>query len=152
MVYDHTQNMEKMHTIPVLRKRGVIFTLDAIFAVLTAMAFFIAILYFLNETADIPYSRQLLAEFSQDSLTILEKNSTLKLALVTDSTQQISEFLNSTPSQFCAWIELRSSSGDALLNATKTACVNSSQPVIERRSFVIGNESAYYARMESWYR
>jgi len=135
----------------VLRRKGLVLTLDAVFALIAATTIITATLYYTGELSKVPYNKQALSKMSQDSLTILEKDGILVDAIETGSSTTLAEFLNSTPNQVCARIDLKLINTSLIENATKTNCNLSAEPVISRRSFIANNFTVYYARMESWY-
>ena len=135
---------------PLGKKKGLILTLDAIFAIIAAMAIITASLYYTAQVSKVPYNKQALNRISQDTLTILEKDDTFKNAIETDSNTSITLFLDALPDQICARIDLKSSAQSVVQSSSKTNCVSSDESVFVRRSFVNGF-SIYYAEIEAWY-
>ena len=60
-----------------LSKKGIIFSLDAIFAVIIAGIIILACFFYLSQTSTNLYQNQDIYKLSLDSLTILEKDNTL---------------------------------------------------------------------------
>jgi hypothetical protein len=134
-----------------LNKKSLIFSLDAIIAVVIAGMMLLACFFYLSQTSANIYKEQNTYMVSLDSLTILEKDSTLKTAIEANSTAAIQQFLNSIPNQFCANMTIYTSASAALLSAQKTGCTQKNESAVAVRIF-IANQEAYYARMESWYK
>jgi len=135
-----------------LRKKGIIFTLDAIFALMAALTIISASLFYMGQVGKIPFNKQALGKISQDSLTILEKDGTLGKAVEIGSAATLSSFLNSLPSNLCGKIEINDASKNNILAALKPGCTGSNELVISVRAFVGNNFNVYYARMEIWYK
>lgn len=134
-----------------LNKKGIIFTLDAVFALIVAVTITVAVIFHMSQVSKIPYSKQALNKIAQDSLTVLEKDGILKEAIETGSTETITTFLNSLPYQICAGMDLKSADQSTIQSAVKTGCNSSEEAVIARRAFIANNFSTYYVRMEFWH-
>ncbi|MBW2984326.1 hypothetical protein KY361_04380 [Candidatus Woesearchaeota archaeon] len=133
-------------------KKGIIFSLDAILAVIIAGVMILACFFYLSHTSTNLYQNQDIYKISLDSLTILEKDNTLKTAVETNSTTTLQLFLDSLPAQLCGDITVYTSSSSAVLSAQKTGCTAKNESTIAVRSFVANNFNVYYARMEAWYK
>lgn len=132
-------------------KKGIIFTLDAIFALITAVTIIVAVIFYMGQVYKIPYTKQALNRLAQDSLTILEKDGALKEAIERGSSTAITTFLNSLPYQICGGIDLKSANHSVIQSLTKTNCTISEESVVGRRTFVANNFTTYYAEVEFWY-
>jgi len=135
-----------------LKKKAIIFSLDAIFAIIIAGIMILACFFYLSQTSTNLYKNQDIYKISLDSLTILEKDNTLKTAVETSNTTIIQQFLNSLSEQHCGNITLYTSSSAAILSAQKTGCTSKNESTIAIRSFVANNSNIYYANMEAWYK
>jgi hypothetical protein len=134
-----------------LNKKGIIFTLDAIFALIAAVTIITAAMFYMSQVSKLPYNMQALNRLAQDSLTVMEKDGTLRQAIETGSTSRMVIFLDSLPDQICAKIDLKSKNHVMLYNATKTGCTSSDEYVITRRVFIANNFNIYYSKAEFWY-
>jgi len=134
-----------------LNKKAIIFSLDAIFAIIIAGIMILACFFYLSKTTTNIYQNQDIYKISLDSLTILEKDDTLKTAVETNNTATLQLFLNSLSDQFCGNITVYTSSSSAVLSAQKTDCTAKNESTIAVRNF-IANNSIYYAKMGAWYK
>ena len=135
-----------------LKKKAIIFSLDAIFAIIIAGIMILACFFYLSQTSTNLYKNQDIYKISLDSLTILEKDDTLKTAAETNSTTTLQSFLNSLPTQHCGNITVYTSSSTAVLSAQKTGCTAKNESTIAIRSFAANDYNIYYAKMEAWYK
>lgn len=133
-------------------KKGIIFSLDAIFAIIIAGIMILACFFYLSKTTTNLYQNQDIYKISLDSLTILEKDDTLKTAAETSSSTTIQQFLNSLSDQFCGNITIYTSSSSAVLSAQKTGCTAKNESTIAVRSFVANDFNPHYAKLEAWYK
>jgi len=134
-----------------LKKKGVFFTLDAVFAIIATLTIILIVLFYMSQVGKIPYNKQSLSKLNQDTLTVLEKDYTLRSAIRDNSNSTINLFLNSLPSQICARVELRDENKTTLQFTAKQDCNSTEEPVVARRAFVGYDYSVYYAKMESWH-
>ena len=102
--------------------KGIILTLDAIFAIIisTVLFFFIfSTLYQINYSA----TRDLLLnKIGQDILTSLEKNGTLQYEVANNKTIELRGILNSLPTNICSVIEIYNSQNQIVLIVEKAGC------------------------------
>ena len=135
-----------------MNKKSMILTLDAMFAILTALTLLTAIMFYTSNISIAPYSSISLNKISQDSLTILEKSGGLQAAIKTGNNAALAFFIEEAFPQICSEIDLYTVSDELLANITRANCDPSSEPVIARRVFIVSNSGIYYARMKSWYK
>ena len=109
------------------------------------------VLFFMNRVSMVPYNKQALHRLNQDSLTILEKDGSLRQAIETGSTEDIENFINALPNQICAEINLIDSNRYIVKTTVRAGCPDEKESVFERRAFIANNFNVYYARMETWY-
>ena len=124
-------------------KKGIIFTIDAILAVVIAGIMLSAAYFYVSDGYHSRGGQQNLYKISLDVLSALEKDGALQNSVNTGSASGISAFLNAIPSQICSNITIYDSSSRIKASAQKQGC-NITQPVFSRRVFV-SNFSAYYA-------
>ncbi len=129
-----------------------VLTLDAMFALLTTITLVSAIMFYVSNISNVPYSPLSLNKITQDSLTILEKRGDLQAAIKIGNTAPLANFIEMAFPQICSEIDLYTVSGDLLTNISRANCDPSSEPIIARRVFVVSNSEIYYARMKSWYK
>jgi len=133
-----------------VNKRAIVFTIDAIIAIIILIAFTSASFYYLKNMNN-DFGENDLFQISQDSLAVLELNNELQNAITTSSTSNIQVFIdNLLPSHVCADIMLYDSSDTLQLNTTKTNCISSDETSASIRTFIVNN-NFYYAKMRSWY-
>jgi len=133
-----------------LQKKGLVITLDAIFAVLAALTIILSVLFYMWSVSKVPFNKQALNRFSQDSLAMLEKDDTLRNAIEGNSNTTVILFLESLPEQICASIDLKDKDQNVIMTVRRADCPDSLESVHERRSF-IADFNTYYARIECWY-
>lgn len=131
-------------------KKALIFTLDAIFAVLIAASIMVASYLYLSKTDILTYNQQDIYRISLDTLTILEKNSALKNAVETNTTTNINAFLSTLPNHICANVTVFDKESETVLYTLKTGCQKSVTRTHTSRVFIAKND-AYYATINSWY-
>ena len=127
-------------------KRSVIFTLDAILAVIVG-GFIITASYFLVSHSKTEFSTQSLSRISLDALAVLEKDGTFSTAVAAKNPSGLSSFLNSLPSNICGNLSIFDSSSLLIVSSQNSNC-SLNQTIISRRVFVSSNFSTYYAEMK----
>ncbi|MBU2561184.1 MAG: hypothetical protein KKD17_02720 [Nanoarchaeota archaeon] len=135
-----------------LKRKAIIFSLDAIFAVVVAGLMILACFLHLSQTTTNIHQNQDIYKISLDSLTILEKDRTLKTAVETNSAATIQSFLDALPEQFCGNITVRTSAAVLVLSAQKAGCTEKNESTSAVRAFTAGNSAVYYAGMKAWYK
>jgi hypothetical protein len=135
-----------------LKTKAFIFSLDAIFAIIIAGLMILVCFFYLSQTNTNTHANQDTYKLALDSLTILEKDRTLKDAIEINSTAAIQQFLESFPEQFCGSITIYTSSSAEILSAQKTGCSAKNKTAVIVRSFIADNSDIYYAKMQAWYR
>ena len=126
-------------------RKGFIFTLDAILALLIVVTFMGIISFGWSE--DI--SNYNLRQYAQDSLTILEKDHSLHEAVKTGSSGILEAYMGSMPENMCASMIIEDDQGLMVMNSTEI-CIKSDDVVKSRRVFIYEGEP-YSAGMEVWY-
>ncbi len=134
-------------------KRGFIYTLDAIFALVIAAVIILASFQYLSQTHIAKFNRSDLYRLSNDVLAVLERNSGLS-NVVSGSVSNTQSYLNSLPVQVCGNLTIFSTGNSMVSAVQKTGCnsANVDDLVVARRIFVHSNSSTYYAKLEAWYR
>jgi len=134
-----------------MKKKALIFTLDAIFAVLIATSIIVSSYFYFSKTDILTYTQQDIYRVSLDTLTILEKSSTLKNAVETSSTTNINSFIDTLPNRICTNVTIFDKNSNTVLHTLKTGCTRSlGERTFTSRVF-IANYDVYYARVNSWY-
>ena len=136
-----------------LSRKGFIYTLDAIFALVIAATIILASFQYLSQTHIARFNRSDLGRLSNDALGVLERDSGLS-SVVSGSTSSVQSYLNTLPSQVCGNLTVFSVSSTLVGSIQKTGCNSAGvdEVVVARRVFVHSNSSTYYARLEAWYR
>ncbi len=124
-------------------KKGVIFTIDAILAVVIAGIMLSAAYFYISEEYDAGDRQQSLHKMSLDVLSVFEKEGMLHNSVSAGSASSIGSFLDALPSQICSNVTIYDNSSIIRASAQKQGC-NITQPVFSRRVFV-SNFSSYYA-------
>ncbi len=141
--------MEKLKQKKIMQnKRALIFTIDGIIALILTALIIVSTLFFIQDTNP-QFNNINLQRVSMDSLSILEKDNTLKNAVLSNSNSTINLFLNSLPTPYCGSISILNSSLNTLISSTKNNCTVSDEKVIIRRIFTTPN--IHIAQMVMWY-
>lgn len=134
-----------------IHKKALIFTLDAIFALIIAITLIMGVLFLINQENQL-FNEQALEIVAQDSLTVLEKDGSLDGAIEGTTNITISLFQENLPDQICSLIVLKNSAGQQVLSSLRSSCgTNAKQFSVARRSFISGSEP-YYAEITAWYK
>lgn len=141
-------------TPPRCSPRGVVFTLDALLALLAAAILFTTIFFFISRVEIAPFSSDVLVTLAEDSLTILEKDGTLLEAHATGGTAALLRYLDGLPLRFCGSIGISDPDGTLLAAAQRSGCGDPGEGelAVARRVFVGHRLSTAVARMDVWYR
>lgn len=135
-----------------LDKRGFIFTLDALFALMLAITFLVYTAQYLAEPKHNPYNELDLLYLSNDALGALENAGILSTSVNSLSVNILQNYLNALPPQVCGSVTIFSTSQTQILAVNKTGCsVKQNDFEISRRVFVTGTSTAL-AQMEVWYK
>jgi hypothetical protein len=129
-------------------KKGVIFTLDAVIALLAASVIILSIYLLIGNLSDISDGRDL-QQIGQDALTVLEKDGSLAYAIQTKSNVTVTTYLDELPAQYCARIQLLDSNQDIQFSAVSGGCGNADRLAVSRRIF-ISERKTYMAEIETW--
>jgi hypothetical protein len=135
--------MDKTH-----RKKGFIFTLDAILSIIIA-GLLITMTMMMSQQAPIDYTSTDLHIAAMDYLTVLEKDGTLRTAVETNSTNAMQAYLNTTHPQMCANITIYNNASAAILSTGKTGCNRGDDLAVARRVFLNSTGAIYSARMQT---
>jgi hypothetical protein len=127
-------------------RTAIIFTLDAIFAVLLGLSIILASLFYIYRTS-IPTGAENLQLLSMDVLSVMEKNGELSLALTGGTHPPLQEVL---PANICSRLTLYSATSEKILTTSKTGCGLPGDYVITRQVFLV-DKTIYYAELELWY-
>jgi hypothetical protein len=129
-------------------KKGVLFSVDAVFALVTLLFMTSAIMFSISQDQSSLYSSQMLTRIGQDSLGLLEKDLSLQQAIDLSTTVILTRYLNSLPDSICADIYLYDTTQNQIDSASKDGCTVLAQKSIIRRSFITVGLNPYYAQME----
>lgn len=127
-----------------------LFTLDAILALIVAMALIFASLFYISQ-ANVSFKQDDLYDITLDSLAVLEKSGTFRRSIGSGTPDGLEQFLTSLPTYMCGAIEIQTKSSVILLTAIKPSCTFSEDFIVHRRVFIAGGQ-IYLARMEAWYK
>jgi len=130
-------------------KKGIGFTLDAMFALFITMIFISVAVYYLDPVSDSLYTRMYLNQLTQDSLNVLEDSYALSNAVSSNSNATLNEFQSELDRNVCSIIYIYDQANILKLTSVKTGCGTSNNLIVTRRSFLVGYKP-YFARMEAW--
>ncbi|PIN68826.1 hypothetical protein COV93_07960 [Candidatus Woesearchaeota archaeon CG11_big_fil_rev_8_21_14_0_20_43_8] len=133
-------------------KKGIVFTLDSLLCIILAGAMLLACLFFLGETDTGINSRNNLAFFGMDALTVLEKTGMLRATIVSGDPSGIGSYLDGLPPQICASCVIYSPGHDVLISSRRSGCLSSNDTVHHIRTFIDTDSRIRYALMEVWIR
>jgi hypothetical protein len=129
-----------------MAKKAVIFTLDAILAILVAGSMITASFFYLSQE-NIQFNRQSLYKMALDLIAVLEMDGSLADYASTGSNSSIIIFISALPSQLCVNLTLYNNDS-AFMHSTQKSNCNITQPVVSRAVFVNYNLSSYYAELK----
>ena len=133
-----------------LNKKAIIFTLDALLALLLAISFFTYISFYFSDVADPLYSDIGLYSVTNDALTVLEKTGTLANVVRNSDITELQTYLDVMPIQLCGNITIYNLANVRLFSAKRTSCTSPEKNVIVRKVFV-SDFIPYLTTMEAWY-
>lgn len=139
-----------MYTSSMLKKGG-IFTIDAILALLISSAVIVYSFVLLGQNNNIEDDTDIIT-IAYDTLTVLEGSDVLSNAVNQNSIATISQFMNNLPAHICANISIYTITSQQILSANKQNCNSSEQVSIARGAFIANNTNVYYAEMMAWYK
>lgn len=132
-------------------KKGIVFSLDVMLALITAMILISAGIYYMNNLYSNIGTELNLNQITQDSLEILDFKGDLINARLTNSNSTLNEFLNELDNNICAEIEMYNQNDTIIMSSVKSGCVSSNTLLVSRRTFIVEND-IYYAKMEGWFK
>ncbi len=135
-----------------MNKKGIILTLDVLFALLITATLLSAILFNLRSISLDEWTDNRLIENSMSHLVLLEQTGLLKDVIVSESTDNIKTYLNTyLQLNICSKILIYNESSELMYTEIKTGCFDSRKIAITKSSFVV-NEEFYYVELQGWYR
>lgn len=134
-----------------ISKKAIIFTIDAVLAVLAAMALISGSYYYLSQTQNIQWTNADKSQIAMNSLAVLEMSNSLQGAAATMSAAELDNYLNNIlPAQLCANIMIFTETGAQLLTTIKSGCAVPEYKAVVIRDFYFRG-FLYYAQMGVWY-
>ena len=129
-------------------RKGLIFTIDAILAILATIMILISV-YSILSNSHFNSENNDLNKIALDSLTVLEKNDYLDQS-VSGNLTMINNFLAALPSNICGNISVYYQDKGIITSSKKPGCLISDNVVVTRRAFVFEHKT-YFAKMEVSY-
>ncbi len=128
-----------------MNRKGVFFSLDALFALGVAVVLF-TMLFYWSAHLDVGKLRDSeLLSYAESVATVMEQQDAF-------TQSNLSSFLNSSlRNETCFNVTVYSPAMIRQYSAVTEGCLNTSYPLILSRSFVSGNGSLYLAHLEGWY-
>ncbi|MBW2971004.1 hypothetical protein KY320_02485 [Candidatus Woesearchaeota archaeon] len=127
---------------------GIIFTLDAVLAVLLGLVLVFAALSMISKSS-ISYTQATQERFALDNLAILEKTGLLQLSVSSQDYSALQHYIDNTPDNICLKLEIMDSTDMRILSILKKYCTISDTQSIARRVFITDNQ-IFIAEMEVW--
>ena len=128
-----------------MKKRGLFFSLDTLFALGVAVLFFAALFYWLAQLDIRALGNTEMVHYSQSVASVMEQQGAF-------AQENISTFLgNYTKNETCFNVTVYSPAGILQYSALRAGCTNTTYPLVLSRGFISGNNSFYLARLEGWY-
>ena len=135
-----------------MNKKAIIFTIDAILAILAAMVLIAGSFYYLSQTQNIQWTDADRFQIAINSLAVLELSNDLQNAVSSMSTAGLGNYLNTIlPAQVCADITVFNEAQTQILTTIKNGCIVSNYRAVAIRDVYVNN-NVYYARMQVWYK
>ena len=134
-------------------KKAIIFSIDAMFALISAVILIGIAFFYLSEVETLNWSQPSTHITALDTLNVLRIDNTLTNSISDNSNENLILFMdNMFPVNICGIIQLFNSTDGLLIEANKTDCIlNDGVDIyVTRRSFVY-NKSMYYAFLRLWY-
>lgn len=133
-------------------KAAMVFSLDAMIALIMAMLAISAIFVILVRSTERSDDTSGIYLMSLDTLAVLEKSHLLSTAVETNSTTAILQHLQALPSPVCSNITIYDTENRMVLTTAPASCTDHDQTSRAIRAFVDANLTTYLAVMEAWYR
>lgn len=131
------------------KKKGFIYTLDALMSVVFVMLFMIMLLSSVKEIKTTPYYKFQQIDKMQSSLSVLELNDGLSDYIITNNATEFSrEFDQMLDSEDCWYVDFYNQGG-ALLSSVNNSCFAPTKWAATSRSF-ISNDTIYYLEGKIW--
>lgn len=125
-------------------KKAILFTLDAMFALVFSLVIISASVYFvLQPNLEVTNSEKVRL-ISYSALAVMEKQAMLERAIVNSDNSQIQSFIDSFPLNVCAEVTFRDSRAIITSQVFKQSCTIGEEYFITRRIFIANND-IYYA-------
>ncbi len=135
-----------------MNKKGIIFTIDAILAVLAALTLIAGSFYHLSQTQNIQWTEADRFQAAMGSLAVLELSNDLQSAVDGMTIIEIDKYLNNIlPAQVCGDIRIFTEAQSEILSTTKAGCAASDYRAVAVRDLYVNN-NIYYAQMGVWYK
>jgi len=135
-----------------MNKRGILFSIDAIIAILIAIVLFSIAFYYLEDMDVGETGSTDLLEYSRGVLTVIEKNDVLVDSILFNSSLGVVEFFdNYTKDNSCFNLEVEDVNGVQQYLVYKTGCSSSVDKNVVKRTFIVNKEDIYLAKMEAYY-
>lgn len=128
-----------------MRKKGLFFSLDTLFALGVAVLFFSVLFYWVAQLDIQTLGNTEMVEYSHSVASVMEQQGAF-------AQENISSFLgNYTKNETCFNVTVYSQSSFAIYSVLKSGCSNHSYPSFVTRSFVARNGSVYFSKIQGWY-
>ncbi|MFH1255982.1 MAG: hypothetical protein V1494_01685 [Candidatus Diapherotrites archaeon] len=139
-----------------MKKNGFVVSLDALFSLLVAFLLLATSAYYFSQAGVGAFQSNQLKRFSNDALAVLEKSGALEKAVKDNKTNDLKQFLNRLPSNYCFSLKIFSANdlNNAVLSTATPSCpADYSELSSAQRSFIVSgsyNRSFYLAELNGW--
>jgi len=130
--------------------KGILFTVDAIFAIVICLTIILSSFFFLSQTQKIRYSDTALDTLNTDMIVVLTLDGTLERGIQEKSSTGIKVALDTLPVQACMRIIVKFKNESVLLDETKTGCTGNEYSKKKQGTFALNGE-IYLTQAISWY-
>lgn len=128
-------------------RKGIIFSLDVMMALLLAVIFSTFIFFNVNNSHS-NYDEIFLHKSAIDTLTVLREDYSLE----NFDNSTIYSFLSNLPVQYCANLTVYDNKDKIVYNALRSRCNGEGEVVgISRRVFLVNSTSVYLGEVKMWY-
>jgi hypothetical protein len=136
-----------------MKKKSILFSLDAMLAIVVSVMFMMAIYNYSENSYEPDYTIIDLYHMSADSIAVLKSSNSLSYSVTTNTTTSIYSYLRLMPSQVCLMVKIYDKSHNQLMNAAKEGCLTvPGEPAVIYESPFVADSKIYSARMISWYK
>lgn len=136
-----------------MNNSGIVFSIDAMTAGIVVFVFTGIIFLAFSSAVNYSFNEINQSQFAMDSLTVLEKNSSLKNAVELNSVIELRRYINQIPANYCMGIKLIDSQNNVFSSVSTENCSEGKTISSASRTFVVSNGNNfnfYSAQARLW--